>query len=113
LAGVVLATFLIVHQGWSDVLAALAVAGPGLVWASLVHVLPMALNARAWQWLVPSRGGPSFGFFLWIVWVRESVNGLLPVARIGGEVAAARLMIRRGIGTATSVASIVVDTTLG
>jgi putative membrane protein len=45
--------------------------------------------------------------------VRESVNGLLPVARIGGEVASARLMIERRIGPATAVASIVVDSTLG
>jgi putative membrane protein len=50
---------------------------------------------------------------LWIVWVREAVNGLLPVARIGGEIAAARLMIARRIGSATTVASLVVDTTLG
>jgi putative membrane protein len=73
----------------------------------------MLANARAWQALVPGRGRPRLAFFLWIVWVREAVNGLLPVARIGGEVASARLMIQRGIGTATSVATIVVDTTLG
>jgi putative membrane protein len=113
LAGLALATFLIVRQGWSEVLGALALAGPGLAWGSLFHLVPMTLNARAWQWLIPSRGRPSLGFFLWIVWVRESVNGLLPVARIGGEIAAARLMIERRIGPATTVATLVVDTTLG
>lgn len=113
LAGLALATFLVINHGWSEVLTALAVAGPGLIWASLFHFVPMTANARAWQALIPGRGRPGLGFFLWIVWVRESVNGLLPVARIGGEVAAARLMIQRGLGTATSVASIVVDTTLG
>jgi putative membrane protein len=113
LAGLGLATFLIIRHGWSEVLSALAVAGPGLVWASLFHFAPMLANARAWQALVPGRGRPRLGFFLWIVWVRESVNGLLPVARIGGEVASARLMIQRGLGTATTVATLVVDTTLG
>ena len=113
LAGLGLATFLIVRHGWSEILGALTVAGPGLIWASLFHFVPMIANARAWQALIPGRGRPGLGFFLWIAWVREAVNGLLPVARIGGEVASARLMIQRGLGTATSVASIVVDTTLG
>ena len=113
LAGLAFATFLVVRNGWSEVLGALAVAGSGLIWASLFHFVPMLLNARAWQALVPGRGRPRLAFFLWLVWVRESVNGLLPVARIGGEVASARLMIQRGMGTATSVASLVVDTTLG
>ena len=113
IAGLALATFLVTRQGWGEVLGALAIAGPGLAWASLVHLLPMLFNARAWQALIPGRGRPSLGFFRWIVWVRESVNGLLPVARIGGEVAAASLMIRRGIRPATTVATLVVDTTLG
>ena len=73
----------------------------------------MALNARAWQALIPNRGRPDMRSFLWFVWVRGSVNGLLPVARIGGEVASARLMIERRIGPATAVASIVVDSTIG
>jgi putative membrane protein len=46
------------------------------------------------------------------VWVREAVNGLLPVARVGGEVAAARLMIQRGVRAPTAVASIVADMTI-
>jgi putative membrane protein len=113
LGGLALATFLILRHGWGEVLGVLATAGIGLVWASLFHIVPMLLNARAWQVLVPSRSRPSLAFFLWIVWVREAVNGLLPVARIGGEVASATLMIRRGIGPATTVATLVVDTTLG
>jgi len=113
LLGLGFATFLIIRHGWSEILSALAVAGPGLIWASLFHFVPMTANARAWQALVPGRGRPRLGFFLWIVWVREAVNGLLPVARIGGEVASARLMIQRGLGTATTVATLVVDTTLG
>ena len=113
LAGLAFATYLVIRSGWSEVLSALAVAGPGLIWASLFHFVPMIANARAWQALIPGRGRPRLAFFLWIVWVREAVNGLLPVARIGGEVASARLMIQRGLGTATTVASLVVDTTLG
>ncbi|BDG02216.1 lysylphosphatidylglycerol synthase domain-containing protein [Anaeromyxobacter oryzae] len=116
LAGLAVATALVVHAGFGTVLAAFATAGLGVVWASLVHVLPMALNARAWQLLV-GRGSPgprrrrSLPFFFWLVWVREAVNGLLPVARIGGELATARLLVRRGVPGPQAAASLVVDMT--
>jgi putative membrane protein len=113
LAGLALATVLVVHEGAGTVLAALAAAGAaGLVWSSLFHVVPMALNARAWQQLLRRGPGRSLPFLSWLVWVREAVDSLLPVARVGGEVAAARLMVRRGIPAAPAVASLVADITV-
>jgi putative membrane protein len=44
-----------------------------------------------------------------LVWIRESINGLLPVARIGGEIVSFRLLGRVGVRPATAVASLVVD----
>jgi putative membrane protein len=70
----------------------------------------MALNARGWQVLLPRHR--RFPFFLWLVWVREAIDGLLPVARLGGSVASARLMIGAGTRTDRAVASLVVDTTV-
>lgn len=116
LAGLAIATALVAREGAGVVLAALASAGLGVVWASALHVLPMALNARAWQLLVGRGAGGgrprSLAWFGWLVWVREAVNGLLPVARVGGEVATARLMFRRGVRPAPAVASIVADMTV-
>ena len=112
LAGLALATGLLVWQGFGAVLAAFAAAGFGIVWASLFHIVPMALNARAWQVLMPLRLRPDTLFFLRAVWLREAVNGLLPVARIGGEIASARLLIERGNRPPLAVASLVVDMTL-
>jgi glycosyltransferase 2 family protein len=115
LAGFALATALFVWQGVGPVLAAFAAGGVGIVWASLFHFVPMAVNARAWQVLLPAsprgkRG--SLAFYLWAVWLREAVNGLLPVARIGGEIVTARLLIRRGLSPPKAVASLVVDLTV-
>jgi putative membrane protein len=113
LAGIALATALVAREGAGAVFAALAAAGAGVVWASALHLVPMVLNARAWQLLLGGGGrGRSLAFFTWLVWVREAVNGLLPVARVGGEVASARLMSRRGIASAPAVASIVADMTV-
>jgi putative membrane protein len=44
-----------------------------------------------------------------LVWVRESVNSMLPVARIGGEIVSYRLMRRWGLGASIATASLVVD----
>jgi putative membrane protein len=112
LAGLAAATALMAHHGFGAVLAAFAAAGVGVLWSSLFHVVAMALNARAWQAVVPRGRGRSLPFFTWMVWVRESVNGLLPVARVGGEVATARLLVRRGVAAPAAVASLVVDMTL-
>jgi putative membrane protein len=113
LAGLALATALIAYQGFEIVFAALATAGIGLLWASLFHILPMAINARAWQVLLGSGRRPVLTYLTWVTWLRESVNGLLPVARIGGEILAVRLVLQRGVRIGPAVASIVVDMTLG
>ena len=112
LLGLVGATALVLYQGASEVLKTFASARWGLLWVALFHVVPMLGNARAWQVLIPGRGQPSFGFFAWMVWVREAVNSLLPVARIGGEVAGAWLLIGRGVRRRSAVATLVVDMTM-
>lgn len=112
LFGLALATGLFVWQGVGPVLAAFAAAGVGILWASLFHFVSMALNARAWQILMPLRRRGSLAFYLWAVWLREAVNGLLPVARIGGEIVSARLLIRNGLRPPKAVASLVVDMTV-
>jgi hypothetical protein len=112
LAGLALATALFIWQGVGPVLAAFAAAGVGILWSSLFHAVSMALNARAWQILLPLKRRGSVAFYFWAVWLREAVNGLLPVARIGGEVVSAQLLIRHGLRPVTAAASLVVDMTV-
>ena len=112
LAGLIGATALFIWQGLDPVLTAFAAAGYGIIWVALSHFASMLLNARAWQILLPERNRPSTIFFLWAVWLRESVNGLLPVARVGGEIVTAHLLIKRGLTGSTSVASLIVDVTI-
>jgi len=93
-------------------MAALAAAGAGILWIGAVHFISMTFNARAWQILLPHPNRPSILFFLWSVWLRESVNSLLPVARIGGEVVTANLLIQRGVTPPLSIASLIGDVTI-
>lgn len=98
---------------WRDdphtVFALLRTAGPGLIVVALTHILPMLANARGWELLVPGARHPGLRFMLRMVWIRESVNSMLPVARIGGEVVTFRLMTRAGMRSSAAAASLVVD----
>ncbi|MCW5891411.1 MAG: flippase-like domain-containing protein [bacterium] len=110
--GVALFTALLVHEGVGEVLAALAVGGWGLVGVALFHVAPMAADAAGWRALLAAPDRPGLGTMFFARWVGESVNGLLPAMQIGGNVAKARVLVRRGMPGATAGASVVVDVTL-
>lgn len=116
LLGLAAATGLIVWSGYDAVAAALAQAGWGIVWTSLYHLVPMFLCVLGWQALTPGRGRsakrPGLWFFLYLLWMRAAVNNLMPVARIGGEVLAVRVMMKHGMRKAVAIASTVVETTL-
>ena len=109
LLGLLASLWLVVHDNPGAVLGLMRAAGAGLVLAGLAHVLPMLANACDWQSLIRGANRPSLAEMLHLVWIRESVNSMLPVARIGGEVVSFRLMRRRGLRGSTAAASLVVD----
>jgi putative membrane protein len=109
LAGLAGAVLLLAQQDLTEVWALLATAGFGLVLAGVAHVVPMLANAEAWRVLLPGAKRPSLAAMTLNVWIRESVNGLLPVARIGGEVASYRLLRAEGVAPAPAAASLMVD----
>jgi len=112
LAGLALAIALLAREGIAAVADLLLAAGPGLIVAAMFHVAPMALNARAWQLLLPRQERASLRTLTWGTWIRESVNGLLPVGRIGGEVVAYRILRRSFARGSIAAASIVADMAL-
>jgi putative membrane protein len=112
IGGFALAALLFSTEDIDAILRLLGTAGAGLVIASTVHVLPMMLNAQAWQYLFAPGRRPPFARLLWATWARESVNALLPVMRIGGEVVAYRIVRRGDIETLDVVGALVVDMAL-
>jgi putative membrane protein len=111
-AGLALAVMLFTREGVGNIFTLVVAAGPGLVLAALFHVLPMIANACAWRQLLPESQRPSVRVLTWATWVRESVNGLLPVARIGGEIAAYRVVRRQVAHRSDAAASLVADMAL-
>ena len=111
LAGLALFVALLVHQGVRDVGAALTAVGPGLLVVALFHLAPMLGDALGWRALFPALR-PPVSLVLFARWIGESVNGLLPVLQVGGNVAKARALVRRGVPGAVAGATVVVDVTL-
>jgi putative membrane protein len=112
IAGLALAVTLFAREDVGGIVALVIAAGPGLMLAALFHLLPMIANARAWGRLLREGQRPGVRVLTWATWVRESVNGLLPVARIGGEIVAYRIVRRHVARRSEAAASLVADMAL-
>lgn len=112
IAGLALAVVLFARENVGTIVDLVVSAGPGLVLAGLFHFLPMIANARAWHRLLPTPERPSVVAMTFAVWIRESVNGLLPVARVGGEFVAYRVLRRHGVSRSDAAASLLADMAL-
>lgn len=110
--GVTALTGLLAYYGFASIGLAVLAAGWGLIVVILFHGVQMVFSSLAWRALIPPGEPRSFSLFFWLRWIREAVNALLPVAQIGGEVIAARLMAFRGIRIGTAAASVTVDLTM-
>ena len=92
------------HRIWDEVLSV----GWGLPAIILVHVGQLAFCALAWATLLsdikPARATALKRLFT-LRWVRESIDSLLPVAQVGGEIAAARLLTHQGLALPVAGAS--------
>jgi putative membrane protein len=118
-AGLALAAWLYLSYDLAEVLAAFQAVGWGIGLVCLWRFVPIGLDAAGWRHVFAPDRRPPFRTCWWIRWISESVNALLPVAQIGGEVVRARLVSRRSIVPNPDVSggeaggSIVVDVTLG
>jgi len=109
LAGLALAVLLFARENVGAIVDLVVVAGPGLVLAAVFHVVPMTCNAAAWQALFPADRGATLRTLTHATWLRESVNGLLPVARVGGEIVAYRTIRARGVPATEAASTLVAD----
>ena len=111
--GFALVVYLIVDSGAAEVAHAMLVIGWGLLPITLFHFVPLFFSALSWRELLPLSSRPDVMSVTWIRWIRESINALLPVAGVGGDIASARLAHLRGVPGTQAAASMVVDTTVG
>ena len=112
IVGVALAAALFARENVAQIARLVGGAIPGLLLAAAFHALPMLNNSLAWQRLFPASDRPALALLMRVVWIRESVNGVLPVARVGGEIAAYRVLRRHVTSRAAVAASLAADVAL-
>ena len=110
--GVALFAAVIAWQGVDDVAVALRRAGWGIIAIALLHLPPLWADAMGWRRLVPPDQQPPRGTMIRARWIGESINDLLPVFQMGGNVVKAWLLVDRGVRVGAAGASVVVDVTL-
>ncbi len=75
-AGLALFVYLIAREGVAEIMAALTLAGVGLLWVAAFHLVPLVADTVAWRGLFGRAHRPAFGIAMWVRWIGESVNGL-------------------------------------
>ena len=109
LIGLGLAVALVGWFGFGSVWAAFEAVGWGAVLVALVRAVETSGAGLAWAWLLPKAERPPTRIFMLLRWVRESINCLLPVAQVGGDLIGARLLTFWGPSGGQAGASVIVD----
>jgi putative membrane protein len=114
-AGIALLVFLAWTYRGPALVTAFASSALPLACASAYRAVPLALYTLSWEALLPRAGGPRPRFLTLfrLRWIGESINALLPVAQVGGDMARARLLAARGVGGARAGGAMVADLALG
>jgi putative membrane protein len=99
--------------GPSHLLSALSVSPAPVAVASAYHVVPLVFYAQSWRCLLPRTPRPSFLSLLRLRWMGESINLILPVAQVGGDVARARRLVATGVSAPDAGASMIADLSIG
>jgi putative membrane protein len=112
LAGLVAAIYLIWAIGFDAVFASIARAGfGGLALLCLYFLLVFVALACAWFFILPAGERRPLGELYLARLVRDSIAEISPFSPVGGMVAAARLMILKGMNAGYAAASVAADAT--
>jgi putative membrane protein len=112
LLGLALLIGLVIRADFTAMVQTLALAGWRLLWLIPYRALYFLLYAIGWRNLLrpynqERRAGLAYLF--WVTSVRDGIDRLLPVASVGGSVAAVRLLRWRGLAAAPVSASVIVE----
>ncbi len=113
LAGVALLIVLLFREGAEQVGLAIARAGWGLLALTLYHLLQTLSDTAGWLILIPKENRINLRRSFALHWIGESINNLLPTARVGGDIVTVRIGAMWGLPVKIGTAAIIVDVTIG
>ncbi len=110
LVGVSVSTAIIFHEGARQVVWILSLAGWPILLLAPIHVVAIVLDAEGWRRLLSGHENrPGLAFLTWAAVIRDSIDALLPVARVGGDLAGIDLLCARGLALPVSAASVIAE----
>ncbi len=112
LLGLAAVAVLVAWQGFGTVASALASLGWGIILLPLAFLPHLVLAALSWRFLFNPGRAPGFTGSLRAMWMGLSVDMLLPLASIGGEVVKVRILMQGRIRGSDAGASVVLDKTV-
>jgi putative membrane protein len=112
LIGLSLIAGLLVWSGVGQVMAILAAAGGSLLLVTLLAPPEIWAGSEAWRRLFGAQHRPTAWHAFQASWMGVSVNTLLPVATVGGEVVKARVLTLAGTSVVDAAAATIVDKTV-
>ncbi|MGH8119308.1 MAG: flippase-like domain-containing protein [Gammaproteobacteria bacterium] len=111
-AGLLVLVLLLIWGGIGEIIRLLVASGWTLLWLPVVWFPSTLVAALSWRLLFIPPRIPSFRHINMALWMGRSINTLLPVATIGGEIAKARLITLWGGNAIEASASVLVDKTV-
>jgi putative membrane protein len=116
--GIAACVFVFTRHDWDEIWQAVELLGWGLAILILWRFTSLIVAGTSWRLLYTPGARPSVMIAVVARWISESVNSLLPVVQVGGELARARLLFhalkREGKPSSglDSAATVIVDMTL-
>lgn len=109
--GIALAFTLLAHNDLREIGRILVSVGWGILLVAAIHVSQTLFAVLGWKALCSERGAT-----LWVLyrirWIRDSINTLLPVAKLGGDFVRVQMISRRGVAPAAAASQVMVDVSL-
>lgn len=98
-------------QGVGTLKETLSVVGWKVAWLVPLFLFPLAMATWSWGALFESSERPGWAKLTYARWIGLSVNQLLPVGRVGGEVVRTRLVLGPARPGSAVVTSVIADKT--
>jgi putative membrane protein len=96
--GLGVAAYLVAAHGFDQVFRALHLAGwRGLVAVTGLHVVPTVLCGVAWWLLLRTHSDVSWPTYVWVRWLRDGLDSIVPVLPVSGELIGIRMLALRGV----------------
>jgi putative membrane protein len=100
---------LAVWSGLDDIGQALASVGWGMALVVLTRIATVSIAGAGWCLLFPERRTLRLHIALFLRFIREAVNNLLPLTQVGGDIISGRLLTFWSVPGALGAASLIVD----